>query len=323
MSIEIELTDLTANLIMKNFGLLPINAKKAMLQAIELSRNCVTEEGKNTPSPKVGAVLVKDNKILAEAYRGELAPGDHGEFTLLEKKLAGVDITDATLYTTLEPCTIRNPPKRPCSEWIIERGIGLVVIGMLDPNPEVCGLGHLQLRHAGIPVTYFDPELVPEIEEINREFSDQYPLEDRLRVLKEMRSIPKIGSPGPNGYKTGIDKEGNFVEWIPDDENEGEYWGMILRRSDQAVADIYQEFWDKVWWNRHQYWLHQLETGEETLLESQKSILEIAKKGAKRIENKYGYKNLGWDDIEWGILQGKLSALAWVMGSEWEGSMDT
>lgn len=323
MSIEIEAATIAARFLMERFGFLPIDAKAPMLRAIELARKCVTEPGKETPSPKVGAVLVHKGKIIGEAYRGELAPGDHAEFTLLEKKLAGVDVRGATLYTTLEPCTIRNEPKKPCSEWIIRRGIGLVVIGTPDPNPEVCGVGHLRLRHAKIKVTYFDPDLATEIEEINREFSDQFPLEERLKVLKEMRKIPKVGEPGPNGYKTGIDDEGNFVEWIPDDENPGKMWGMVLRRSDKAVSEMYQELWDKVWWNRHQYWLHQLETGEEKLLDSQQDVIERAKQAAQRIENKYGRDNLGWDDVEWGILQGKLSALAWIMGSEWEESMDT
>lgn len=326
MSIEMATAVIATQILLKKFGLLPVDAKSPMLRAIELSRNCVTEPGKKTPAPKVGAVLVKDDKIIGEAYRGETGEGDHGEFALLQKKLIGKDVRGATLYTTLEPCTIRNPPKRPCCEWIIEAGIGLVVIGMLDPNPEVCGLGQLKLRKAKIKVAHFDPDLVPEIEEINREFSDQYPLEERLRIMKEMRTIPKPGDLGPNGQKTGFDEEGNFVEWIEDEddeENKGELWGMVLRRSDAAISEMYQELWDMVWWNRHQYWLHQLETGEETLLESQRDILETAKKAAKRIENKYGKENLGWNDIEWGILQGKLSALSWVLGSEWEESMDT
>ncbi len=211
-------------------------------------------------------------------------------------------------------------PKIPCVERIIERRIGRVFIGMLDPDPRNLGRGQQRLRDAGIETTLFDGDLMTEIEELNRGFARRF---KSSGAGSERTGSIEPNQTGPNGYRIGYTENGDQVEWLPDDENTGSVWPLLLRRNDKAISDAYDEFWDKVWWNRHQIWLAKIASSEQPLREEQRSVLEMAKQAAVKIEAKYGRENLGWDDFEWGLLSGRMSALAWVHGAEWNESLDT
>ncbi|MGE3803825.1 MAG: deaminase, partial [Gemmataceae bacterium] len=143
-------------------------ARRFMEMAVEEAAKSVAENGKTTP--KVGAVVVRGETEIARAYRGELAPGDHAEFTLLEKKCKAIPLDGTTVYATLEPCTKRGEGKIPCVERLIERKVARVIIGMLDPNDNIRGRGYLALRRVNVEIALFENDLVSRLEDMNREF---------------------------------------------------------------------------------------------------------------------------------------------------------
>ncbi|NOK32340.1 hypothetical protein HMI49_03880 [Corallococcus exercitus] len=141
-----------------------------MRLVLDEAKKCKSEKS-NTPKPKVAALVVRDGQEIGRAYRGELKPGDHAEFTLLEGKLSGVNLAGATLYVTLEPCTSRNHPKVPCAFRVIERRIARVVIAALDPNRDILGQGILALQEAGIELALAPKAEMDLASELLRDFS--------------------------------------------------------------------------------------------------------------------------------------------------------
>ena len=101
------------------------------------------------PNPWVGAVVVTPDGTSFEGATRRPG-GDHAERRALAA--AGPRAAGATLYTTLEPCA-HHGRTGPCSEAIIEAGVARVVIGIVDPDPQVAGRGVAALRSAGIEVT--------------------------------------------------------------------------------------------------------------------------------------------------------------------------
>lgn len=95
-----------------------------------------------SPNPLVGAVIVKDGRIIAEGYHAKRGCA-HAEAAAFEN--AKEDVRGATLYVNLEPCSHYGKTP-PCAKAIIEKGISKVVMAMIDPNPKVAGRGSQCLK---------------------------------------------------------------------------------------------------------------------------------------------------------------------------------
>jgi len=122
-----------------------MNHLSYMQQALALSRRNL---GQTWPNPAVGALVVKDNKIVGEGWTGR-SGRPHAETEAL--KMAGEKAKGATLYVTLEPCS-HHGKTPPCVDAIIAAGISTCVIACRDPHPNVNGQGIAQLKAAGIEV---------------------------------------------------------------------------------------------------------------------------------------------------------------------------
>lgn len=115
-----------------------------MKLAIELAKKGI---GHTSPNPIVGAVVVKNNKIIGQGYHEK-----YGSYHAERNALLNLENAEgADLYVTLEPCSHfgKTPP---CTDIIIEKKIKRVIIGAKDPNPLVAGKGIEKLKQAGIEV---------------------------------------------------------------------------------------------------------------------------------------------------------------------------
>ncbi|MDD7795222.1 bifunctional diaminohydroxyphosphoribosylaminopyrimidine deaminase/5-amino-6-(5-phosphoribosylamino)uracil reductase RibD [Clostridium sp. 'White wine YQ'] len=116
-----------------------------MRKALELARKGV---GKVNPNPLVGAIIVKDNKIIGQGYH-EFYGGPHAEVNALSSAVESVE--GSTVYVTLEPCHHYGKTP-PCVDALIKNKVAKVVIGQKDPNPLVAGKSINKLLEHGIEV---------------------------------------------------------------------------------------------------------------------------------------------------------------------------
>ncbi len=120
--------------------------------------------GRTSPNPMVGALVVRDGRVVGCGHHAR-AGADHAEVVALRE--AGSAARGATLYVNLEPCSHfgRTPP---CVRAVLEAGVTRVVAGMVDPNPAVAGRGLQALREAGVRVD------APVREDACRQFNEAF-----------------------------------------------------------------------------------------------------------------------------------------------------
>ncbi|HEY6257300.1 MAG TPA: PIN domain-containing protein [Xanthobacteraceae bacterium] len=117
-----------------------------------------------------------------------------------------------------------------------------------------------------------------------------------------------------------------FVDLVIEQE-----WPDQPRRRIAEIATAERELFEKIWYNRHRLWREKIEQGQIEIVDEdtipaeahgrlvRREVWEAAARAAQRLEDRYGYENLGpWTDLEWGMLNGKLSALGWALGDEWD-----
>ena len=151
-----------------------------MRRALEMAGKAA---GRTSPNPMVGAVIVKNGRMIAESYHKK-AGRPHGEIEALRK--AGKRARGAQMFVNLEPCCHhgRTPP---CTDAIIASGLKEVFVGMRDPNPLVAGKGIRRLKQAGIEV--HNGVLTPQCRRLKEEFAKYIQTGTPWVILKSALSL--------------------------------------------------------------------------------------------------------------------------------------
>lgn len=179
-----------------------------MKQAMELAEK---GRGRTSPNPLVGAVIVKEGKVIGEGYHKRYG-GHHAEVNAFNAQQESAK--DATLYVTLEPCFhYGNTP--PCVDRVIKEGVSRVVIGLKDPNPLVAGKSIEKLQDKGIEVQV--GVLAEDLREQNRIFLEYIKTKRPYTVIKTAMSLDgKIATAsGESRWITG-EKARKYVHILRD-----------------------------------------------------------------------------------------------------------
>jgi diaminohydroxyphosphoribosylaminopyrimidine deaminase/5-amino-6-(5-phosphoribosylamino)uracil reductase len=177
-----------------------------MKRAIELAEKGA---GYTSPNPLVGAVIVKDGRIIGEGYH-ELYGGPHAEINALLN--ASKDVRGSVMYVNLEPCS-HYGKTGPCANAIVRSGIKKVVIGIWDPNPAVAGRGIEILRDSGIEV--LSGVMEKECRKLNEIFLKFITTKNPFCILKTAMTLDgKIACSGGDSKWISNEESRNYVHQL-------------------------------------------------------------------------------------------------------------
>lgn len=166
--------------------------RKFMEAAYEEMKKTKDDVRPDKVSPLVGAILVRDGKIVGRAHRCQTRDGHHAEQTLLDDFNLTMEFNESDiLFVTLEPCIpeSRSLKEIACSQRIVEARIKHVYIGMLDPNPTIYGKGVAYLLEHGVTVGYFDEDITRKIKEENKAFINSFGDHDASLYLEIEKTL--------------------------------------------------------------------------------------------------------------------------------------
>ncbi|MCX8147260.1 MAG: bifunctional diaminohydroxyphosphoribosylaminopyrimidine deaminase/5-amino-6-(5-phosphoribosylamino)uracil reductase RibD [Candidatus Woesearchaeota archaeon] len=192
---------------------------KYMQLAIELAKKA---EGKTSPNPIAGAVIVKNGDIIGQGYHKK-AGMPHAEVEAINSVQDKSLLKGSTLYVTLEPCC-HYGRTGPCTKEIIKAGIKEVYAAMIDPNPKNNGKGSEELRRAGIPV--YVGIMENEARKMNEAFVKYITTKKPFVIMKTAISLD-----GKTATKKGHSK------WISSEESRN-YVHTIRNKVDAVMVGI-------------------------------------------------------------------------------------
>lgn len=203
--------------------------------AVDAAKLCVIDTSNGNPTPKVGVVIAVNDQLLgwyAKGVKGEVFRGEektiffapkrmHAEQALLEK-LKDQDLSEATAYVTLEPCT-KKRQGICCADLMVKSGIKTIYIGNLDPNPTVGGLAWKTFLENEIVIADFPPELRNEALRDNFDFFRKFryspKLQDGAAFDYENNTGKRVLGIPPREFHTSWTESGDGSIWALDYEN--------------------------------------------------------------------------------------------------------